>query len=383
MYLKLRVVSIKDKIFFVIYILYGILSVINWSQYENKIVNFNNLYTIFQIVFSIILFTIFLFSNNHSAFELIVGSSCTLYLMYVTYVSKNPMLLMFVTFFMASKNINYRQLFRIDIVFKILSLMFIYFSYRLGYLENLELLRSTGQIRQTFGFNYPTYLMYMIMIIGIEWIIIRNKNITFWEIVIITLIGILIGHITDARGELVTLLIVCLGTLLINKFGLISGKFINTHKILFVILPEVICVISYIFVLCIKNTNSWYMIINKFTSSRLNIFQYYLEEYGVRLLPSNLNLNYLSGNGSWINVIDNSYLYLGIVLGLLSLFIYLFIFSFLIKKAIENSQYTLLIIMVAYMVLNMVEYVSLSPVIALYCITWQENKSLCIDKKRN
>ena len=55
------------------------------------------------------------------------------------------------------------------------------------------------------------------MIISMEWIIIRAKQLTYLELVLISLLGYFFGKVTDALGETVTLYFVIIGVLLACK----------------------------------------------------------------------------------------------------------------------------------------------------------------------
>lgn len=364
----------REKWLFLIFIIYGVLSLLDWSQFDGLIPELHIIYLYYQIITVPILFILFL--GSHPSHKILIPAIIIfLFALYATIVESTPIFLMFVSFFYAGRNIKYRVLFKTDIVFKIITFLGIYFAYRIGYLTNVVVNRGEG-IRQSFGFKYPTYVMYVVLIIAIEWLLIRKEKITWLEVIIILVIGSFINKFADSRGETIALFIACIGGLLLSKFIKIQDFCLNNKivKVCLIILPEIICLLNYILVSTINIANPLYNIINKFTSSRLNIFQYYLNEYGLRFFPRKLALNYLNYNGSWLDVIDNSYLYLGILFGVIILLIYLGIFSFLIKNAIDNKNVTLIAIMCAFVILNMVEYVSLMPVVALYCLTWKTDR---------
>lgn len=375
-----NITKLKNNAFAFLFIIYSFTSVINWTQLATKFsttdFSYQNFYFIIQLICVPFLFIIFCLSHPR-IHEFIAALLLITYSIYVAYVERDNMLLMFVTLFFAARNSDVKYVLKKDLTVKIVTIILVFVLSHVGYLYNLQLTRDGGQIRQTFGFNYPTYLMYAVMLIGIEYIIIRNKEISYFELAIISIIGFLVGKITDARGEIVTLFIVVIGSLFINKVKIVDiNKLfkIRIIRYLIIVLPEIMCLLSYICVAFLKSSSSWYTILNKFASTRLDIFQYYFNEYGLRILPAKLDLNYLSGSGQWISVIDNCYLYLGIELGIISLLIFLGIFSFLIHNAIKNQKWIWLIIMLAFAILYLVEYVSLMPAIAIYCLTWKDKK---------
>lgn len=364
----------RERIFSFIFIIYGILSLLYWSQYAGMLPVINTIYLYYQIISVPILFIIFVCSRP--TYKVIISAIITfLFVVYATIIERTPIFLMFISFFYAGRGINYKAILKKDIIFKVITFLGVYLGYRVGYLGNLIIHRDGG-LRQSLGFKYPTYVMYVVLIIAVEWLLIRGSKITWQEIVMLLFIGGFINKFADSRGEFIALFIACIGDILVNKSKKIQNVILNNKiiKICLLIFPEIICLLSYILISTINTFNPMYSIVNKFTSNRLNIFQYYLNEYGIGIFPRKLALNYLNYDGSWLDVIDNSYLYLGILFGIVVLLIYLIIFSFLMKNAIDNENATLIAIMCAFVILNMVEYVSLMPVVALYCLTWKPVK---------
>lgn len=377
--MKKEVKDFRNKIFTLVYIMYGVFSVIEWSQVSTIYSGYEKIYLIFQIICLPILACIYISSRPRKDIFM-------LYLIIVIYavitgiILRDTRFLMFVFFFFAAVNVDYKNVFKKDIVVKIMLFIIIFFAFKAGYLNILGTIsRENGEIRQTLGFSYPTYVMYMIMIISAEWIIIRNKSLTYFELIIILFLGYFFGKITDARGETFILYFIAISACLIYKFprlhfeSFLENKFI---KNVLIILPEIACVCSYLIVLFLKPECRFYDTINRFSSWRLDIFQLYLRNYGLRVFPAKLDLNYLGANGKWVQVIDNCYLYLGIQLGIICLLIYLIVFSYLIKNALDHHRSMIVFIMIGFVILNTVEYVTLSPAIALYCIVWSNNKKV-------
>ena len=187
----------------------------------------------------------------------------------------------------------------------------------------------------------------------------------------ILILDIFMENLTDARGEAITLFLACLFSLLIYK---VTPRKIKIHfnnkivKYMIILMPEIFCIISYCIVYWLKTTDPIYNLVNSITSSRMDILKFYLTNYGVHTLPINFDVNYINGFGEHISAIDNGYLYLGIRLGLICLIIYLSICSYIIKTSIDTGNNFTIAIIFAFMLLNLVEYVSIIPAIALYCV---------------
>ena len=196
----------REKWLFLIFIIYGVLSLLDWSQFDGLIPELHIIYLYYQIITVPILFILFL--GSHPSHKILIPAIIIfLFALYATIVESTPIFLMFVSFFYAGRNIKYRVLFKTDIVFKIITFLGIYFAYRIGYLTNVVVNRGEG-IRQSFGFKYPTYVMYVVLIIAIEWLLIRKEKITWLEVIIILVIGSFINKFADSRGEIIAIFIV-------------------------------------------------------------------------------------------------------------------------------------------------------------------------------
>lgn len=366
----------RDRFFSLVYILYALLSVISWSQFSLVYSGFNKLYLAYQI-FCIPCLMILYVETKPTSKVFLLYILLTMFSVYCSYVVHNMMFVLFVLFFFAAKNIDYRSLIKKDIVVKIVLFIVILLSYKVGFLHVIGTMsRATGKIRETLGFNYPTYVMYIVMLIEMEWMIIRNKNISYLELIFISIIGYYFGTITDARGEKFILLFVVVGVFLLKltNFQLhkvLKNKFI---KYFLILLPEIAGGVSYLVINFLKSSSPLYGEINQFFSWRINIIQLYYQNYGVKVFPTKVVLNYVGDEGKWVQVIDNIYLYLGIELGIIALLIYLGIASFLMNNAIKNENWILILIIVGFVILNLTEYVTLAPAIAIYCIMWKKQK---------
>ena len=364
--------SLISKLFKIVYVTYGVLTMLNWTQLGTMYPIFQKIYLLDEIFSFIILYFIYLHSKPKKN-NFIIALGIVLYLIYVTAVTREMNLLLFTVFFLAARSINYIDLFKRDIYLKIFSFLGIFYLGKIGFFPNMSVARDalSLRLRETFGFNYPTYAMYSIMIIGLEWLIIRKNKITYIELLCILILDIFMGNLTDARGEAITLFLACLFSLLIYK---VTPRKIKIHfnnkivKYMIILMPEIFCIISYCIVYWLKTTDPIYNLVNSITSSRMDILKFYLTNYGVHTLPINFDVNYINGFGEHISAIDNGYLYLGIRLGLICLIIYLSICSYIIKTSIDTGNNFTIAIIFAFMLLNLVEYVSIIPAIALYCV---------------
>lgn len=363
----------RTNIVAVLFCIYSALTILDWSQYMPMYPQIDSVYKIYQAILVMLLFIVFLLSFPTSQ-EYILYFSLILFSIYYTVLTKDFKFILFVSFFMTCKNIDYSKILKCDVIVKIIGFCFIYFSYRLNYISDFLVLRVNGAWRHSLGFSYPTFTMYVIMLIAMEWILIRKEKLTFIELLLILIIGIKIGSITDARGEELALIICSIGVAFIIKLkdkGNLNPFRNKIIKKISILVPEILAIISYAITVLIKYNSSTYNEINSFTSNRLEIFNFFNKLYGFHLFPIGSATSYINSGGEYIHVIDNLYLYLCFIGGAISLLIYLVLLSSIIKNSIETNRPVLTIILLSLTFLNLIEWQTLAPVIAFYVITYR------------
>lgn len=370
---------LRTKILAVIFISYTTISIIcTWSEYQNI---FNpilaQVFYMCQIVITPILFCLF-FTAKPSLFEVIMYFLCLCISIFTVIYTRNPRFFMFILFFFGAKDTDYIYILKHNLIFNVGAFLVIVISSLTNILPNVTLIRNEGILRQSLGFSAPNLLIIAYMIIVMQIIIVRRTTFSLWDAILLGLISLWLGKLSDGRGGELSIILGILLTLIISKIPLPKLKNFFLNKIVrcfLILLPEFFFLIMFSLIITIPYGSNLYNKINLLFSFRFDISHFYFENLGIHLLPVKPTVTYLypwfnGVNNAVAPMIDNLYIYLFSFLGVVATFIYLFICSILINNALKNEDYWLLIVLISFLFLGFVESQMVSPFVGIFVITF-------------
>lgn len=369
--LKKNIFKIRTNVIIIIFCIYSFLGIFTWSEFSKKIPQLAVFFIYLQMLMVSILMIIYLLGAPKIN-DLFICFGLIGFSIVCSIITKDIRLLMFIAFFYAARNIDYKKVLKYAFWTDLLSFFIIFCAYRIGYLSNYIVVHGDGKLRQSLGFNYPTYPMYVLLIICIEYIIFTD-NISYLSTLLMLIITFYFSNLTDARGEFYALLIILIGVIVDKVKGIKRLLYLMNNSInkkIIILLPEFFAVISFFVVMYLNPGSLLYFNLNKLFSFRLEIFKYFYDYCGLHLWPMHINVAYIMWN-TQITVIDNLYLSLGLNLGIIALAIYCFITSVLIENAMYKKSFKLLVIIISFVFLNLVESQTIAPFVALYVLTYE------------
>lgn len=356
-------------IFTIIFTIYSFLSILSWSNIIIVCPTFEVIYRIYEYITIPILVLLFL-NCRHNIATLFIYLFCFSLGIYSYLVTHRIRFLMFILYSFSGLGINYNQVSKNDFFTKIVALITVLLLYISGVLQDTPEIRpDTLLIRHTYGFQHPNFLIFVFMIVIVEYLILKKFRINILELLVITGITIMVGKVTDGRaGQLVIIFVTYSIYFLKNKFLREKIKIFANQKVIYSLLitmPELLAILSYVIIVRSIPGSPQYLAISKMFSGRLDIFQYYYNLTGLHLLP--INVNQIYRNGAVVGI-DNAYMYLLINIGLLGLFVYCIINSIIIMKTIKKNNLEILMIIMALLFLGLVEAVVIYPFVSIYII---------------
>lgn len=278
--------------------------------------------------------------------------------------------LFFILFLYGAINTNYKKTLTIDLISKILIFAVTLFSYGAGFITDVQYQRvGAASIRHGLGFAHPNFLGMIVMLICLEYILLRNSNLTFIEVVIWIGIIVCIDVYSDTRSteavSIITLLIAFFFKSLLNKKNVF-----NKNKKFFEILPTILTICSYLLVNNVKPGSALYNFIIQYDSSRLNIFQFYYNIAGLHLFPEKINTFFM--DSTFVGM-DNAYILLLVSFGIISLVVYVIVLTYLIWIMINKNETYLLLITIMLLIFGLVESTVIYPFVGFYIVTLQRN----------
>lgn len=378
------ILDYKTNLFKILFVLYCNISLLfTWTEYQNLFTFLISGYYLVQIVIIPILVIMFWISSPNIS-EIVCFILCVGVGILVALKIRDPRYLMFILFFFGSKDIDYISVFKCNVKFNIFIFLVTIFSSIVHIIPDITLERDAGVYRQSLGFSAPNLLILFFMIIVLQVIIIKRNNLKITTILIIFILTILFGKLTDGRGGLIGILFTLLSALLINK---IKIEHLNTFfhkrliKVFFVLLPEILSLVMLILIIKVPYDSNLYNLLNKLFSFRFDISHFYFFNLGIHLLPEKPSIIY---NYPWSSVfqvaiaptIDNLYMFLFCFIGIVGMIVYLSIYSFLINNAIRNGDYWLLSCLIAFLLVGFVESQMVSPFVGIFAISFSNSNRL-------
>lgn len=114
--------------------------------------------------------------------ELIVFGLTITVAMLQYYHRPDEYVLAFAVLFIGAYNVDYRKLLKVYLGLGISYTVFVVIGCLLGYIENLTFTLWNGNVRNSFGFNYPTDFTAHLFFFIVAWCILRYEKITWIEI---------------------------------------------------------------------------------------------------------------------------------------------------------------------------------------------------------
>lgn len=345
--MKIKVKTL-EYLYCILYFIWGLFTQINLTV---NIKNFNFSGISFYLNVAIIMGLAVLYVLNFSIqpnYEVSVKNFFLfiLFLICLVYTFKNIYGLPFLTgyiFLLVGKNFDFKLVIKTFLCFSIL--VFIG-TILLSHFNIISTQLSYGaRYRNSLGFAFVSFPAQIFFFITCSYLVVRNYNIKYFELIILGLINILLYRITQTRDPFY-LSIILLGYLTLSK---ITGYKLRLYKIkIFSFIEEYIyliipCILGMLLFICPKNI---FYILNDILSNRLVLSQNAIETYGIRPFGTSIHFltsyNWLGQITGQYNFIDSAYVQLLVGNGYVFTFLLLYFLTVINKRVRQNNDIFLL-----------------------------------------
>jgi len=221
-------------------------------------------------------------------------------------------------------------------------------------------LLSGGFVRSSLGFTHPNVLGAVILSAIAEWIYIRKSKITKYELILLFMILYLVNVVANPRSAIVSGVILVFMTLIIRiPFNLWLTKVIKLKIVSFSYFVGFVTSLFFALNFVAGNGLGIWDRINKLLSGRLGIAQFYLNNTSSSLFPQRLPTYELTG----LTVLDNTYIYLYLHLGIIALVVFLIFTIVKGNKLIKSNDLFGIIIFISLSVFGLMESTAFYPAI--------------------
>lgn len=348
----------KNTLFYIAYFIFIFSSIVleysELSYYDNLDILRKIL---LLLIYALLMLKILIDNKSSIKYLLIIGSilSC-FFLSY--YFSGYSILFKVALLICAAKDIDFNKLIKFDIKIKTIFVMIVIGLCLFGVIPDYIFNRGTDEVlRHSLGFIHPNILAGLIMTLCFEWVYLRFYKMKIYDyLLVITLFGA-IYFITDSRTSTIAVALFLILSIIFRYIPVVFEK-VKIFKILTVLLAPLCTIISII--VCNKFTWSDPVLkaINEIFTGRIYQASVFIKKYGFFPLGQKIEMiSYRDALADNVKaaIIDNAYINLGIIYGIVPLVLFCIALMLLSRKAIKDKNYPLLVTIITFTIYGFME----------------------------
>ena len=242
--------------------------------------------------------------------ELIVFGLTITVAMLQYYHRPDEYVLAFAVLFIGAYNVDYRKLLKVYLGLGISYTVFVVIGCLLGYIENLTFTLWNGNVRNSFGFNYPTDFTAHLFFFVVAWCILRYEKITWIEIGVFAAVMLWSYFGCYARNNTICIaltIIICIYKKIIDQ----NNIFVFSKRMGWICIVSTYLLIASIIGLTLIYRENIYILekINQLLNGRLKMGKMGFIEYGINLWGKQISMQGLSRvEGGTQELLDNGIL---------------------------------------------------------------------------
>ena len=216
--------------------------------------------------------------------ELIVFGLTITVAMLQYYHRPDEYVLAFAVLFIGAYNVDYRKLLKVYLGLGISYTVFVVIGCLLGYIENLTFTLWNGNVRNSFGFNYPTDFTAHLFFFIVAWCILRYEKITWIEIGVFTAVMLWSYFGCYARNNTICIglvIVLCILEKILPSEKKCALRETKALKAVCIIIPILIIGGMIFLSLIYKDGNTFLNKLDEILSYRLSMGKYGFVEYGL------------------------------------------------------------------------------------------------------
>jgi hypothetical protein len=283
------------------------------------------------------------------------------------FYTKEIMFMIFFLFVLASQHLDFFEFIKKDFRVRSFYLVIVIALFLLGITNDVSMWRGEST-RYALGMGHPNTLATYVFVMILEYLLIKSKFLNYKHIAVSAISGLLMFYVTGSRTATYTLIIIFF-LLIVNKyFNVFSNKIVSTVILLSPILMSVVS-----FLVARFGTYSRFISssLNNLTSGRMYYFSNLFNNYGLslwgRVIPE-LDKNISQSNDITLEFLDNAYLSLMIVYGVIMLALYISYFTTLQASFIKDHNKYLMILLLAFLIYGFFENTLLRAEFSIFCM---------------
>lgn len=273
------------------------------------------------------------------------------------FITNDESLLALLLFIYSFQTINFDDFIKFDLIIRIFFILMVVSLYYLGFTSTYTMIRDNGQLRYSMGFSHPNMFgTYIFSIVTDIFYLCHSKRKLFPIFICICLL-LSVYFLSNSRTSIICItLIILLMFLKDNRLDSIIKKFqkYKFSKHMFLIFTCVTYFLIYIYRLKIGIS----FFLNNLFSGRISGMNNLISTYGFRLFGN--KIDFISTQDAHLLslksiCLDNSFLYLLIVYGIIPFIIIYYIMYRFERKTFKNNNKKMYILFVIHLIFGLME----------------------------
>lgn len=342
----------REKCFFFLYAIYEITYLIFGASLINTFFN-TSLLTMSLNLIVIIGLSILIITDHFTFNQILLVSLALIFGLYSYFVVHTNVVFIGLLFMAAAKNISLNKFIKKDFTIRVSLVSSIIIMNRFGLIPSVTGMRdgTFSFMRDSLGFVQFNVTGALIMICILEYVYLNFGKLSSAAYQFITLVIVLNLMTTNSRGSMIASIIYLACSLAaqfqFEGFKLYVDKYKNASKYLFVVFS----IISIIVVALFVYKSAFWSFINRLSSDRVNILNYYFEHYGIGLLPQYVG-HYRSAG---IVIMDNVFVTMAIEYGIIIWGLFMMMYYTVCRRAIKANNMAFMLLVVSLMIFGIIE----------------------------
>lgn len=290
------------------------------------------------------------------------------------YSGSNTLLTLWV-FVLAARDIKFDELIKADFYAKLILVFIVALFYMLGMTNRTVFYGYFGSVRSSMGFGNPNTFGYYIFSLCADYIYLNHKKIALKHSIVLVLISLVVGYLSNSRTSQLLIALLAFTAPIAKLFKRLVEK--KYFKVFILSLFLICTILSYYVALNYNPSNDIYYKLNETLSGRVTIAQRFLKKYDISILGNKINLT--TYDKSYTYYLDNGYIKLLLNYGLLTYIIVYIIYYKNFKRAFNQKNIILILILSIYLVYGLTENVMFwlsGNIFLLYSICKESNEKL-------
>lgn len=310
------------------------------------------------MIFGIVLFISIIkiiVCNKYKLNNLIFIIALTVFMIIVSHLSNNYNLLLFEMLIIASKNVEFRKIVKIDMIIRIICIAILFLLCREGFINNYTA-TINGSLKQAYGWLHPNTFGAISSIVILEYLYLNWNKLTVLKAGFAATLIIIVFFISASRTNVYLITFTLFFSYFMKHF-----KFLRENRVIneiCVYIYPIMAVVSFLLVFLYNKGYSIGVFLNDLTTGRLYLANLFYKEYGISMLGQPLKIittRQALKYGLTPAVLDMAYMRLIIQYGVIYFIVFIVLNTLTQKKIIKQKKYPELMLMIFFAIIGLAE----------------------------